>query len=226
MRNFQLTLGRCCALVSTVFRRLIRSNFPLVTYRTFQDELHGVTLIPSRPPNPGGVFRVSAMALAEEATPSAAATLLWDRKEQGSFPELKQLKQILRDVIAPEQFLGHSDTPDRKQPQVESNMSQAQTVLDCVDCQNPNTDSESAVATTPQTDVVVVVSATTAKPPSVEAPVPNVAITYCTGCRWLLRAAWIGQELLTTFDTQLNSLTLIPSKPPQKGGTFVSGQRK
>ncbi len=36
--------------------------------------------------------------------------LLWSRKQEGGFPELKQLKQRLRDQIAPERTLGHSDS--------------------------------------------------------------------------------------------------------------------
>jgi uncharacterized protein YcaQ len=32
---------------------------------------------------------------------------------------------------------------------------------------------------------------------------PRVQIHYCTQCRWLLRAAWYAQELLTTFETEL-----------------------
>lgn len=38
----------------------------------------------------------------------------------------------------------------------------------------------------------------------------NVEITYCTQCRWLLRAAWLAQELLTTFELDLNSVALKP----------------
>ena len=52
-------------------------------------------------------------------------------------------------------------------------------------------------------------------------PLPNVAITYCTGCRWLLRAAYYAQELMFTFDKEINSLTLIPSRPPVKGGALL-----
>ena len=37
-----------------------------------------------------------------------------------------------------------------------------------------------------------------------------VEIEYCTQCRWLLRAAWLAQELLTTFDTDLRSVNLMP----------------
>ena len=38
----------------------------------------------------------------------------------------------------------------------------------------------------------------------------NIDITYCTQCRWLLRAAWLAQELLTTFEQDLTSVALKP----------------
>ncbi|MFO7603070.1 MAG: SelT/SelW/SelH family protein [Gammaproteobacteria bacterium] len=44
----------------------------------------------------------------------------------------------------------------------------------------------------------------------------KISITYCTQCRWLLRSAWIAQELLTTFDGEIAALTLIPGS----GGVF------
>lgn len=43
-----------------------------------------------------------------------------------------------------------------------------------------------------------------------------VEIEYCTQCRWLLRAAWLAQELLTTFDADLNAVSLMPGT----GGIF------
>lgn len=45
---------------------------------------------------------------------------------------------------------------------------------------------------------------------------PVVAITYCTQCRWLLRAAWMAQELLSTFEAELGGVTLRPGT----GGVF------
>ncbi|MBL8178248.1 MAG: SelT/SelW/SelH family protein [Bryobacterales bacterium] len=39
---------------------------------------------------------------------------------------------------------------------------------------------------------------------------PRLEIEYCTQCRWLLRAAWIAQELLTTFPADLGEVALIP----------------
>ncbi|MHA7133331.1 Rdx family protein [Oerskovia turbata] len=44
----------------------------------------------------------------------------------------------------------------------------------------------------------------------------RVAITYCTQCRWMLRAAWLAQELLTTFGTRLTEVALVPGT----GGVF------
>lgn len=45
---------------------------------------------------------------------------------------------------------------------------------------------------------------------------PRVSITYCTQCRWLLRAAWLAQELLTTFEAELGEVALRPGT----GGVF------
>src|SRR5512134_2480866 len=45
---------------------------------------------------------------------------------------------------------------------------------------------------------------------------PRVEIEYCTQCRWLLRAAWMAQELLTTFATDLGEVALLPGS----GGVF------
>jgi selenoprotein W-related protein len=47
-------------------------------------------------------------------------------------------------------------------------------------------------------------------------PKPRVSITYCTQCRWLLRAAWLAQELLTTFEAELGEVALRPGT----GGVF------
>src|SRR5690606_12088258 len=46
---------------------------------------------------------------------------------------------------------------------------------------------------------------------------PILTIDYCTQCRWLMRAAWMAQELLTTFEAELGGVTLRPGT----GGIFV-----
>lgn len=45
--------------------------------------------------------------------------LLWDRKEEGGFPETKVLKQRVRDRIDPGRHLGHSDREGKKVEAVE-----------------------------------------------------------------------------------------------------------
>lgn len=62
---------------------------------TFTDEIKGVTLVPSET---GGAFLISVND-----------TLVFDRKEEKRFPEIKELKQIIRDQVSPEKDLGHSD---------------------------------------------------------------------------------------------------------------------
>jgi selenoprotein W-related protein len=63
---------------------------------TFSTELGEVALIPGT----GGVFRVTV-----------ADTVVWDRAIEGGFPEVKTLKQLVRDQVAPERDLGHTDRP-------------------------------------------------------------------------------------------------------------------
>jgi selenoprotein W-related protein len=46
---------------------------------------------------------------------------------------------------------------------------------------------------------------------------PTISIEYCRQCRWMLRAAWMQQELLTTFEEELGGVTLVPGT----GGVFV-----
>ena len=44
----------------------------------------------------------------------------------------------------------------------------------------------------------------------------HIELEYCTQCRWLLRAAWMAQELLTTFESDIERVSLVPGT----GGIF------
>lgn len=46
---------------------------------------------------------------------------------------------------------------------------------------------------------------------------PAVTFTYCTQCNWMLRSAWMAQEILSTFGQDLGSVTLVPGT----GGVFT-----
>ena len=47
-------------------------------------------------------------------------------------------------------------------------------------------------------------------------PGPRVEISYCTKCKFLLRATWMAQELLTTFGAELGEVAIVPGS----GGIF------
>src|SRR4051794_4022914 len=61
---------------------------------TFSEELGAVTLVPST----GGAFRIEV-----------DGELLWERKRDGGFPDVKALKQLVRDRIDPGRDLWHVD---------------------------------------------------------------------------------------------------------------------
>jgi len=63
---------------------------------TFSDELDEVSLCPSS----GGLFEIWVNEIK-----------IWDRGVKGRFPEIRELKQIVRDHVNPERSLGHSDNP-------------------------------------------------------------------------------------------------------------------
>lgn len=63
-----------------------------------------------------------------------------------------------------------------------------------------------------------------ATPSEPEGRPARVEIRYCRQCRWLLRAAWMAQELLSTFEAEIAELALRPGS----GGVFevwVGGER-
>lgn len=62
---------------------------------TFAGDLHGVTLQPSEI---GGQYIIYI-----------DGKMVFDRKIYGGFPEIKDLKQLVRDVVSPTKSLGHSD---------------------------------------------------------------------------------------------------------------------
>jgi selenoprotein W-related protein len=63
---------------------------------TFEHEVGGVLLVPGI----SGVFDVRV-----------EGAVIWSRAARNGFPDIKELKQIVRDRIAPEKSLGHSEKP-------------------------------------------------------------------------------------------------------------------
>jgi selenoprotein W-related protein len=61
---------------------------------TFEQDVGGVTLVPGT----GGVFEVRV-----------DGAMVWSRATEGRFPEIKELKRLVRDRVAPGRDLGHTD---------------------------------------------------------------------------------------------------------------------
>jgi selenoprotein W-related protein len=68
---------------------------------SFADEVGAVTLQPSEE---NGRFTIRI-----------ADTKIFDRKAFGGFAEIKEIKQLVRNVVAPGKSLGHADTPAHHQ---------------------------------------------------------------------------------------------------------------
>jgi len=62
---------------------------------TFGDDLHSLSLNPSEQ---SGTFQIYI-----------DSELIWDRRQDDGFPQIKDLKRRVRDMIAPERELGHLD---------------------------------------------------------------------------------------------------------------------
>ncbi|KAL7424278.1 hypothetical protein Q5752_001868 [Cryptotrichosporon argae] len=70
--------------------------------------VRAITLVPLNAPETGGRFRVWVDL-------GGRVELAWDRKTEGGFPELKILKQRIRNLVQPGLDLGHSDKPSSSQ---------------------------------------------------------------------------------------------------------------
>jgi selenoprotein W-related protein len=165
---------------------------------TFENEITSITLIPSKPPSPGGIFTVTLNG-----------QLLWDRKVDGGFPESKQIKQKVRDVIAPDKSLGHSDVT--KQPATISttelivnwnvNTTSKTTQDDCIECKTREDSTVSSSFTI--TNHILPLEMTRTR--------PNLCITY-PNRNYMFRSAWLAQEILTSMQEEMGSVTLVPTR--------------
>ena len=62
---------------------------------TFNDYIKGITLIPGET---AGIFEIRCFN-----------ETIWSREKMKGFPDIKHLKQIIRDRVAPDKELGHID---------------------------------------------------------------------------------------------------------------------
>ncbi|KAK1537333.1 selT/selW/selH selenoprotein domain-containing protein [Colletotrichum costaricense] len=108
---------------------------------TFGTSIGEVALQPST----GGTFTVTLTHQPDGAT-TTSSTILWDRKTEGGFPETKELKRRLRDVIQPDRDLGHVD---RKHATTDQTSTTATAITPETSTQQPPTLASDALAAAP-----------------------------------------------------------------------------
>jgi selenoprotein W-related protein len=72
---------------------------------TFSDVISSVSLHPSRV---AGVYRIE-VHVPQRADSKANSSVVWERKADGGFPDIKILKRRVRDIVSPGTALGHID---------------------------------------------------------------------------------------------------------------------
>eukprot|EP00960_Hanusia_phi_P078161 768788-Hanusia_phi.AAC.3 len=104
-----LTYNYCCFA-----KRALMNGY----ISTFESDIGTVSLVPSRV-RPGGVFDIRLNG-----------KTIWSRKVEGRFPEAKEIKQRVRDIISPEKNLGHSDSAEKKVVEAEFSKDETEKQMD------------------------------------------------------------------------------------------------
>ena len=165
-------------------------------------------MIPKSPPlSAGGIFRICASSDDEIEKKTMArdhATIvLWDRKIEGRFPESKEVKQLVRDLVNPNKDLGHSDKKDL--PTAIKNEIAEGKEVDCIECQQqrdqlyppkPSAPDEQQQVQPTQLERLLNIDPAFYK-------YSHISIEYSTGVAMsppgngLYRATWYANELLS-----------------------------
>lgn len=153
---------------------------------TFANEasLSSISLIPKGPPlSEGGIFRITANSVKEG---DESKFILWDRNIHGRFPEAKEVKQLIRDIVNPDKDLGHSD---KQKGDDDSSPNET----DCIECKEQQLQEEPKQKVLRNDELVL---------PDVFYKKNKISIEYSTGAvsspdNGLYRANFYTNELLS-----------------------------
>ena len=181
----------------------------LLTTFAQQEDLTALTLVPC---SKADHYSMELAKLENDNNACVEMVNLWDYQEQGRiFPETKILKQKLRDSINPDLSLGHSDAPDRREEnEIKKQKVDAPEILNL---------EEPSISQKPRPAVESLPYALWPGEDGIEEG-HHLVILYCTGCRWMLRASYLAQEIQRHCSSFVR-VTLAPSRPPCKQGSFV-----
>ena len=155
----------------------------ILTTFASDNSLSSISLTPKGPPlSEGGIFRVTASGSSSKEQDS----LLWDRKIEGRFPESKEVKQLIRDLVDPGKDLGHSDKQN-----IDSSSEEAD---NCIECKEQQQDEPKQKPKQEGTEMEI---------PDIFYENNNISIEYSTGAvssadNGLYRAIFYANELLSS----------------------------
>eukprot|EP00581_Thalassiosira_minuscula_P018940 CAMPEP_0183720424 /NCGR_PEP_ID=MMETSP0737-20130205/13040_1 /TAXON_ID=385413 /ORGANISM="Thalassiosira miniscula, Strain CCMP1093" /LENGTH=341 /DNA_ID=CAMNT_0025950281 /DNA_START=242 /DNA_END=1267 /DNA_ORIENTATION=+ len=195
--GIQISIEYCSAC-----RWMLRASWiasELLTTFANEPKLASVTMVNKSPPlSEGGIFRISASSSSSKGD-QKNSVLLWDRKTQGRFPESKEVKQLVRDCVNPDEDLGHSDN---RQPS-EADGSNAKGD-DCIECKEEQQEKGKPLQTGSGAEM------TSEEPTDPSSMIPSIfykqdhiSIDYSTGTsidseeNEMYRAAHYANELLS-----------------------------
>mmetsp|Transcript_4978 Transcript_4978/g.10991 ORF Transcript_4978/g.10991 Transcript_4978/m.10991 type:complete len:504 (+) Transcript_4978:47-1558(+) len=205
-------------------RWMLRSNWiasELLTTFANEAKLNSVTMVNQSPPLcEGGIFCISASYGSNRSEEKEdedgkgdrdAGVVLWDRKDQGRFPESKEVKQLVRDCVNPEKDLGHSDNKKQTSSSSSSGVDGDNDVnakeSDCVECkEEQNLDQKISKQTSSSSSTSTVPKQTEEQShviPSIFYKHHHVSIEYSTGSsidsseNALYKATYYANELLS-----------------------------
>lgn len=84
---------------------LTNQQFAQELLQTFSTSIGEISLVPVT----GGIFTVTILHATSSTSSEPVEVLLWDRKAEGGFPETKELKNRVRNIIDPSKDMGHID---------------------------------------------------------------------------------------------------------------------
>ena len=153
--------------------------------------LSSISLIPKGPPlSEGGIFRITANS--SNKHDAYSELLLWDRKIEERFPESKEVKQLIRDLVDLDKDLGHSDKHQKGNDDDDDDDDSSSKETDCLECKEQQQDDPKQK---PQ-------ESTKLEIPGLFYEQNKVSIEYSTGVvsssnNGLYRASFYANELLS-----------------------------
>ncbi|RMD42615.1 hypothetical protein DV735_g2500, partial [Chaetothyriales sp. CBS 134920] len=186
--------------------------------QTFSTSLGEVALVPAT----GGTFEITIFYAVGKASTGASAAetdgavevsdrVLWDRKVDGGFPDTKELKGRVRDVVEPSRSLGHTDRALAKDKAKDGN---GEADKGAQHGAQRGTEAETGASGASGAGAITITETVTAVQAVAEATTVTVTLTAVPACNSVV-TVYVGNS------TALDSATATGSQPVPDGNALI-----